>query len=54
MNEKSILKVMEATGKMITELELKIYLMETDVEDLTKENASLKQQVLDMKRSKNI
>lgn len=53
MNEKSILKVLEATGKMITDLEFKIYLMEMDVENLTKENASLKQQVLDLKRPKN-
>lgn len=53
MNEKSILKVLEATGKMITDLELKIYLMQMDIETFEKENASLKQQVLDLNRSKN-
>ena len=54
MNEKSIIKVLEATGKMISELELQVYLVKLDVERLEEENKSLKQQVLDMKRSKNI
>lgn len=53
MNEKSILKVFEATGKMISELEFQVYLVKLDVERLEEENKSLKQQVLDMKRCSN-
>ena len=50
MNEKSIIKVLGATGKMISELELQVYLIKSDVERLEEENKSLKQQILDMKR----
>jgi len=53
MNEKSILKVFEATGKMITELELQVYLLKDSIERLEEENKSLKQQVVEMKRCSN-